>query len=630
MRNSLKKLLDEYPYFITKKKDSNQYKSEWVFNERFRDLYLQVYETYLSTKLNKHILINKEQYEDHYYTLNFYIKLKNLKSVRIYRDDEYSPMLLQEAHFTEESETDHYEYNYVDFSDEVIPSDKFYVEVETWDEYRFLRGYPQIDSEDADDKYCIDYSLDEIGSLLDFKRLYFTPTDQYTSTYPPYNIDLVENDYLYMNRLLYYIQGMYDTPLPLLRLYQLYNIRPAKSINDEGSRLVNREEILCKMIVAPSTRGNEPEEGYYNLEDVHYHLDETGKYNELWAPTIWEHKDIMCTGEELEFFFFVDVDNAMPVQGNDFQFLFEILNDKFRLDDTEWSILPFVKKTGEEDYTGLPSHTGLSTSPLVFNTVDIDNGLATFIFKAFKSEELLERYILEHTNSEGKVTFVDDNNLTSDEIAIDVAGCNNADWFVSTNGDDSNPGTSREYPFRTIEKAVSVCNGRNNTIGILQGNYTLLDTVKIITNTNIIGCGDVTIECDKPYYFAIYNDTRLNISEVTLKFMEYSSHISQANFINKSKTSNPLYTTLNVLLVVADKGLDGTMLFSDKTGSTSETKINFTSMDITRPEWDYIDISETGNNRFFEVRPESDNPRLLIHNKQDLIDYKQRMIDEHE
>ena len=51
MRDSLKVLLEEYPYFITKKEDTNQYKSEWVFNQQFQKLYQRIYETYLSTKI---------------------------------------------------------------------------------------------------------------------------------------------------------------------------------------------------------------------------------------------------------------------------------------------------------------------------------------------------------------------------------------------------------------------------------------------------------------------------------------------------------------------------------------------------------------------------------------------------
>ena len=184
MRDSLKVLLEEYPYFITKKEDTNQYKSEWVFNQQFQKLYQRIYETYLSTKIEKHILINKVQKEPGKYDLNFYI---NLKNIQIFIDSEIEPELIHSTEFSLESETYQYTYTYNGTCDGIIPEDKFYITVETWDEYEFCKGYPQIASKDANDKYCIDYSLDEVGSLLDFPRLYFTSTENYENTYPLFN-----------------------------------------------------------------------------------------------------------------------------------------------------------------------------------------------------------------------------------------------------------------------------------------------------------------------------------------------------------------------------------------------------------------------------------------------------------
>ena len=336
----------------------------------------------------------------------------------------------------------------------------------------------------------------------------------------------------------------------------------------------------------------------------------------------------MCTGTELEYYFFADVDNSTPVQGNNFKFSFEILNTKFKIDDKKWKILPFIKRYGETEYTAITNKVVDSNEYMEFNTTDINNNLSMFIFKAFQSEDLMQRYITDHT-SEGKVVFVVDDNLTSDEIAVDVAGCNNADWFVSTTGSDDNPGDSPDYPFRTLEKAISACNGSKNTIAILNGEYTLPRPVDIRKNINLIGCNDVLVECGSPYFFSIYNDCHLNISNIRLGFMEHLSVINQANFINKSPTTNPLHAGLDVILLVADAGLNGTLQFTNKTNSPKETIANRFSMTDTHEEWDYIDISNTGDNSFFEVRPESDNPRLLIHNTSEIEEYKQRMLEEH-
>ena len=66
---SFESLLKRFPYFLDKKTSSNFSKSERVFNEEFKKVYNNLYDVYLASKLNKHLLIWKVQEEPYNYGL---------------------------------------------------------------------------------------------------------------------------------------------------------------------------------------------------------------------------------------------------------------------------------------------------------------------------------------------------------------------------------------------------------------------------------------------------------------------------------------------------------------------------------------------------------------------------------
>ena len=86
-RNSVKSLLDMFPWFFDKSSTSNFYKSQDVTNRRFQDLYNDLCKVKESFRLNKRLLIWKEQTEPYIYEVNFVSSFPNLKTVKIYKDD---------------------------------------------------------------------------------------------------------------------------------------------------------------------------------------------------------------------------------------------------------------------------------------------------------------------------------------------------------------------------------------------------------------------------------------------------------------------------------------------------------------------------------------------------------------
>ena len=60
-KDSLKRLLDMFPYFFNKESTSNFYKSQSVTNNRFQDIYQSLFDVYESFHLQKRCYIWKEQ-----------------------------------------------------------------------------------------------------------------------------------------------------------------------------------------------------------------------------------------------------------------------------------------------------------------------------------------------------------------------------------------------------------------------------------------------------------------------------------------------------------------------------------------------------------------------------------------
>ena len=346
--NSLKKLLGMFPYFFTKDESSNFVKSQKVTNNRFKDLYNSLYDTYLSFALEKKCLIYKEQEEPYNYIMHFICTIPLLENVKIYSESD----LIYEARFELSSDgsvsylreedihlynvveevigdetvneihhdmhTQYHdisediktiEYSYNDSSETIIPETEYHIEVTTFDEYTTSKGFPENDTP-LNNIFDHDISLDEIGALNNIPRKKYVPTQNYSKTEPAYNNRASEDDYHYMQRILKYLLLIHSEPLAVAEIFKLYGLE---------AKLINRDRFLCKM---------------FDIFKHPYHYEPDADGDQLfvddWEPEAWEHKDKLCPGNIfLGEYFYVFTDTIQPVKKQSVTFCFKFLNGIF-------------------------------------------------------------------------------------------------------------------------------------------------------------------------------------------------------------------------------------------------------------------------------------------------------------
>lgn len=544
---SFDKLLDKFPYFLNKNKDSNFSKSETVFNEEFKRIYNTLYDAYLASKLDKHILLWKVQEAPFEYDMCFHVSLPDLKSVTVTRY--YIEMVVQEVigddgtvqemeTFEEKHEdiyTETYEYyehinrfEYLESmtSETVIPTDKYTISVETWNEYTAVKGFPE-NSTIQGNEYDHDISLDYFGNILKFPRRTYNIVEpgDYPNTVPAYDNQQTEDDYHYLQRLLYYATHLNDTPLPVLEIFKLFSITDAQ--------LLNRSRLICRMT------------------DTSKHL-ENGVYNRGWIPQRWEHKDRWCEGLSDDLFLFANVNNNNLLEGQKFNFTFKILNSKGEEvynNNTYNTISETIIEESEKPYIIVPyKNNKLFQEGLFLNsnetwslkTEDINNTDSTFIFKCFKTIEDAQK----DTTLD---LIIHENDLTSEEIYITVKGCNSADWYVDAeNGNDTNNGNSKTTAFKTLKQALSHVEGEKNIISLLNGVYNILPE-NITENTTITSCQEYNpiITCSDPTFFRIYQNASLTLKNIRLNYKCCDLYSKFTVFKNENNVNYPLNVKVN-------------------------------------------------------------------------------------
>lgn len=573
MYKSLETFLKEYPFFFDKRSDSNFTKTKKVFNNRLQDLNNDIFKVYLASKLEKHLLIWKVQEQPHYFDIHFHVSLPYIKSVEIIRNydkvttqqitledgttknvtnvENIDEVIYSES-FNYDDNINKFEYLYEGYSKTIIPEERYKINVETWEEYILTKGFPENDTP-FDDEYDHDYSLDNIGQLYNVPRKNYIRVDEskYAKTEPPYNINLTEDDYHYMQRLFYYINHLKDTPLPVLEIYKLFGI-PAE--------MLNRDRLIARMI------------------DINRHST-NGIYNSNWVPQRWEHKDQWCSYTDGEILLFLaNVNNAAPIQGQDFTFDFKILNslaedvyntesynliNETVLDNTQKPFLIVPYKDGKI----VPGTVLNSDAKWTLNTEDINHEPATFIFKLFKNQEQIDQDLIL-----GKGTFqINEGDIVSEEIRITVRGCSTADWYVdAVNGKDTNNGTSRTTAFKTVDKALKSVDGEKNVITLLPGEHTLSKTYKIIQNTNIITCpnDDVLVWCNNPTFFRVSQDTSLYMQNIRLRHKCCVLYAPDTLFSNNNNLDTPLEIKVHKKYCMIETKIEYTvpddLIYSDK------------------------------------------------------------------
>ncbi len=544
---SFEKLLGKFPYFLNKNKDSNFSKSETVFNEEFKEIYNNLYDVYLESKLNKHVLIWKEQEAPYEYDMCFHVSLPDLKSVKITRH--YWTIIIQETIgddgsvqkvetrqemyediYTETYEYDEhinkFEYLHSSFAETIIPKDKYTISVETWDEYTTIKGFPENNTIE-NNEYDHDTSLDHFGNIFKFPRRTYQQVEpeDYPNTVPAYDNQLTEDDYHYLQRLLYYTSHLQDTPLPVLEIFKLFSITDAQ--------LLNRSRLICRMT------------------DTSKHL-ENGVYNRGWIPQRWEHKDGWCEGLSDDLFLFANVNNNNLLEGQKFNFTFKILNSKGEEvynNNTYNTISETIIEESEKPYIIVPyKNNKLFKEGLFLNsnetwnlkTEDINNMDSTFIFKCFKTIEDAQK----DTTPD---LIIHENDLTSEEIYITVKGRNSADWYVDAeNGNDTNNGNSKTTAFKTLKQALSHVEGEKNIISLLNGVYNILPE-NITENTTITSCPEYNpiITCSDPTFFRVYQNASLTLKNIRLNYKCCDLYSKFTVFRNENNVNYPLNVKVN-------------------------------------------------------------------------------------
>ena len=525
MKDTHKKLMDMFPYLFDKSENSNFFKSQSVSANVFKDIFQSVSDIKDSLRLRKRCLIWKEQTEPYDYVINFVVNYPQLKSVKCYKND----TLVYMEEYLEEDNIGTFIYSYEsvdnyaqDNTSPIIPEDTFHIIAESYDEIIIRKGFPEND-EILGNIYDHDESLDEIGALNGIPRKTYKVTDDYAHTEPPYNNRSSEDDYHYMNRILEYNLRLHDTPLPVLEIWKEYSI---------FADMINREEYLLKMFD----------------ERMHPYNEETGLVGE-WTPQPWEHKDKLCNLQpDLGRFFFVSANTLLPVKNQNVKFNFKYLNSLAEPLTGDYNVT--ISLQGDEEDTVLEEHyTGKQY--IVSSEVIADDAPNVFIFEAYNGETL----------------------FATEEITINVRGCNTADWYVSTSGSDSGTGQSDD-PFATLDKALSMVNGEENLIVLTSGTHSTDHIFNVPYTCTVLGCGDPIItSTDGLKFFRVYQNQSLNIQDITLTYDTSSSLIENSNWINNNKTNNPLYV---VLREAAGKTLTTITLSTDYSTYTIGDTINIT------------------------------------------------------
>ena len=557
MKDSLNWFLDKFPVFLNKEESSNFYKSSTVLNTNFKDIYNDLFKTHLGHRLQKRVLIWKEQSVESSYTINFFVNVPYLKTVTCYKND--SAIYSESYSYTDEADT--FIYSYDDSSQTIISDDKYYIAVETWEEYSLQKGFPENDVLKGD-MYDHDQSLDDFGALYDIPRKQYVYPEgiNYGNTEPPYNNRLTEDDYHYMNRILTYISHLQDTPLPVLEVWKLFGIDLSKIT------LINRERYLCKMYSSVKHNGDD------------------------WTPQEWEHKDPMSCFWPEPLFFFVEVDNHSPILGQDIQFTFTFM-DMFGEDKGKDYLIDVYLNGTLIDEDVDPSKA------YIYDTTDSEDDELIFQFIANPIDPKMET-------------------LESDEIIITIKGCNTADWYVAEDGDDSNDGTS-ESPFATLPKALSMVEGSNNVVVLKEGTFFIDEMQTIDTATSIISCRGAVIRNEESYdFFQILQDCNLYMQGITLKHRCCEMQAVADDFYNYNKTQNPIFLRINPDLmckppVVVRVDSMTSPVYAHSTFTVEGTLLNEQTMEAIEDETvnllsgaTVIDSDTTGNNGEYELSTE--------------------------
>lgn len=476
----------------------------------------------------------------------------------------------------------------------VIPDDVFKMEVETWEEYTIVKGFPENDSYE-DNEFDHDYSLDEIGLLNNIPRKNYIAVEDsslYPLTEPPYNKQLSEDDYHYMKRIIEYNLRMwatlnfvdesnegYKNYIELLEKigiseeeYKFYkdNSRLFKERYNPvtlelwknysvSASLVNRERKLLKLFDLRK----------HNTKYVPYEVDEEGNPikvytdNELddegnplplargkfiykdkwevvedlaecWIPSPWEHKDKFCDGSRLyKTYMFVRADTLRPLPYENVKCKFYFMNSLAEIVDTN-------------SYVKLEYYRGDESNIKEVNGKKIYDGECTISYRLLSNIEPTTVRFTAYNDS-------DDSEITSTEVIFNPRNCCNADIYVDANSEANNEDGSKEYPYKSLQTALNKVN-RNMDLICLKSDISINSPLFVPNDCAILGVRERNprTECemeqgvqnvpsirnsnDKKFFNLIGGkNCKLKLVDLRLKYGQLNSYIGLGTWENNNK-----------------------------------------------------------------------------------------------
>lgn len=569
VRNSIDKLLDQFPYFLNKSTGSNFYKSEWVFNEWFKETYNDLFKSYCGHKLSKPLLVWKTQEKDSEYTMHFTVLLPNLKTVVIYKNG----VELYRVEYGYEDNQNSFYHNILDTCDEIISEDSYLLYAESYNEYNLSKGFPENDPTDY-------ISINEtIMGDLGRKLQISTNVPDVQEVVVKCNGEVLYNRHDNLNETIiipqphinetYYVKA--TTSNPLIFYEKRWSKQDSYSHDNSLDELGVFYSMLRKQYsythhtewvntyytsTEPSYNNRYTEDDYHymnrmityitlyhttplpvlelwklfgitatmeNRNDLLCKMYEEKLHDPNWKPSDdFTHKNLQYVGQdEKTYLLYASVDNTTPFEGVPVTFDLTLYDEFFDLVSMTGSVEVY-ERSGEQ----LTLKDTISGNKWVLDTDDLSNNVHAYIFRYYPT---------------GETDFIESN-----EILIRIKGCDDADIYVSIYGDDNNNG-SKENPVKTVAKAVSLVEDDKNLIFLNKGEYKLSNTLSILKSCTIAHCHDglANIVSPRKELYNISPNTVLNIVSVDSWFNNALYRASMDIHSNNSKTGLNHYVTVN-------------------------------------------------------------------------------------
>lgn len=167
-----------YPHWLDRNDGSNFVKHLKIVNNQQIDVYHKLKTLDWARMLEKPIQIWKVQEEPYNYVINFKVSIPFIKEINIYKNpkinkkglvDGYDELILHK--YYQNDDVNIFEYSHSDTSGLIIPRDTFIIEVYTWDDYHFIKGFPENDYLFYNE---LDYKFNESFLKINLEEISYT------------------------------------------------------------------------------------------------------------------------------------------------------------------------------------------------------------------------------------------------------------------------------------------------------------------------------------------------------------------------------------------------------------------------------------------------------------------------